>query len=110
MATRKRHVLCAVDYSACSRAALRYASAAAQQIDATLTVLNVADPLLVATMQTFGVTDWPAPEREELRREWTRHRQGCNPRTMLTRRSVSQTTAIDSRQRQPAAAEEFAAM
>jgi nucleotide-binding universal stress UspA family protein len=67
MSTSKRHVLCAVDYSASSRTALRYASVAAQQIDATLTVLNVANPLLVAAMQTYGVTGWPVPEREELR-------------------------------------------
>jgi nucleotide-binding universal stress UspA family protein len=67
MSTSKRHVLCAVDYSASSRTALRYASVAARQIDASLTALNVANPLLVAAMQTYGVTDWPVPEREELR-------------------------------------------
>jgi nucleotide-binding universal stress UspA family protein len=67
MTTHKHHVLCAVDYSASSRTALRYASVAAQQIGATLTVLNVADPLLVAAMRTYGVTDWPQREREELR-------------------------------------------
>src|SRR5687767_2273790 len=67
MAARKRHVLCAVDYSASSRTALRYASVAARQIDATLTALNVANPLLVAGMQTYGVSDWPIPERDELR-------------------------------------------
>jgi K+-sensing histidine kinase KdpD len=44
MTTHKHHVLCAVDYSASSRTALRYASVAAQQIGATLTVLNVANP------------------------------------------------------------------
>ena len=103
MATRKRHVLCAVDYSACSRAALRYASAAAQQIDATLTVLNVTDPLLVATMQTFGVTDWPAPEREELRafcRETLGRDDGCDVDVRVGRpedeiHAVSRTLAAD---------------
>jgi nucleotide-binding universal stress UspA family protein len=67
MATRKGDVLCAVDYSASSRTALRYALVTAAHLDATLTVLNVANPLLVSALQTYGITDWPAPEREELR-------------------------------------------
>jgi nucleotide-binding universal stress UspA family protein len=45
---RRDTVLCAVDFSAQSGRALRYAAAAAKRLDATLTVLFIEDPLLVA--------------------------------------------------------------
>jgi nucleotide-binding universal stress UspA family protein len=41
-------VLCPVDFSSCSRTALRLAAAVARQADARLTVLFVNDPLLLA--------------------------------------------------------------
>ena len=43
-----RSILCAVDFSPQSRAALRYADAIAQRSKAALTVVYVSDPLLVA--------------------------------------------------------------
>lgn len=63
----KPHVLCAVDFSAGSRTALRYAVVAAGQLDARLTAVTVNDPLLVEAMRAYGSADWPGPEREELR-------------------------------------------
>ena len=67
MTTSTLHVLCAVDYSAASRTALRCASLAAEHAQARLTVLTVNDPLLVEAMRAHGPGDWPLPEREELR-------------------------------------------
>ncbi len=66
MSTTSRHVLCAVDYSAASQTALRYAALAAERARAKLTVITVNDPLLVEAMRAYG--DWPNLEREELRR------------------------------------------
>ena len=40
-------VLCPIDFSDASRAALRYAAVLAEQFDATLSVLAVDDPFLV---------------------------------------------------------------
>lgn len=62
-----RQIVCAVDFSAGSRTALRYAAAAAEILEARLTVLTVNDPLLVEAMRAYASRDWPAPEREELR-------------------------------------------
>jgi nucleotide-binding universal stress UspA family protein len=62
-------VLCAVDFSAHSRRALRYAAAAAKRLNATLTVLFVEDPLL---MTAADVADQDAAlvkkTNDELRR------------------------------------------
>ena len=41
-----RRILCPVDFSACSRAALRYAAALARRQEGELTVLFVNDPEL----------------------------------------------------------------
>ena len=67
MTASTRHVLCAVDYSAASRTALRSAALAADRAQARLPILTVNDPLLVEAMRAYGTGDWPAPEREELR-------------------------------------------
>lgn len=45
---RFSHVLCAVDFSADSRAALRWAAAIASATEGSLTVLYVSDPMLLA--------------------------------------------------------------
>lgn len=66
MTSRSRHVLCAVDYSAASRTALRVAMLAAERADARLTVVTVSDPLLVEAMRAYGPGDWRDAEREEL--------------------------------------------
>lgn len=47
-----RHILCPVDFSANSRAALRYGALLARLSDAHLVVLYVEDPLLAAAMPT----------------------------------------------------------
>ena len=47
-----RSILCPVDFSANSRAALRYAAMLARLSDAHLTILYVHDPLLAAVMAT----------------------------------------------------------
>jgi universal stress protein E len=61
------HILCAVDFSASSRTALRYAAATAGSIGARLTVLTVNDPLLVEALKSVGESEWPALEAAELR-------------------------------------------
>src|SRR5204862_4325930 len=43
-----RRILCPVDFSACSRAALRYAAAVAERQEGELAVLFVNDPLLAS--------------------------------------------------------------
>jgi len=54
-------VLCPVDYSDCSRGALRYAAAVAAHFRATLTVLSVEDPLLTEA-RDLGLGILPAAE------------------------------------------------
>jgi universal stress protein A len=61
-------VLCPIDFSDASRAALRYAAAVAEHFGASLTILAVDDPLLTQAALTTGLVS-PAEETErELRR------------------------------------------
>ena len=68
MTPSTRHVLCAVDYSAASRAALRSPALAGELAGARLTDLTVNNPLLVEAMRAYGTGERTVPEREELRR------------------------------------------
>jgi nucleotide-binding universal stress UspA family protein len=61
-------VVCAIDYSAASRTALRYAAAAAGHLHARLTVVSVTDPLLVEATQVAGHSDWQRFELDDLKR------------------------------------------
>ena len=60
-------VLCAVDYSAASRTALRYAATAAAYLQAPLAVMTVIDPLLAEAMAASAHSDWLQLERADLR-------------------------------------------
>lgn len=65
---RLRSLLCGVDFSRHSRAALRCASALASAADASLTVLFVDDPLLVAAAARLGRQDGASKTRAALAR------------------------------------------
>jgi nucleotide-binding universal stress UspA family protein len=62
-----RSILAAVDFSDASRSALRLAARLARRCHATLHVLHVEDPLLVAAASQSGI-DLTAQSREELQR------------------------------------------
>src|SRR5262245_36337202 len=74
IATRFRHILCPVDFSEYSRAALRYASELAQRGSGRLTVLFVNDPLIgtAAAAAGYDVKALNAKTEAELRRFVTR--------------------------------------
>jgi nucleotide-binding universal stress UspA family protein len=61
-----RRIVCGIDYSAESRTALRYAIAAAHQLEARLTAISVADVLLVEAMQAAGRGNWRELEQTDL--------------------------------------------
>jgi nucleotide-binding universal stress UspA family protein len=54
--TSRRTVLCPVDFSDASRGALRYAKVLAEYLEAELTVLTVADPLLTEAAELTSST------------------------------------------------------
>ena len=67
--TRLHNVLCPIDFSAPSRAALRYAIAIAEHYGSRLTVMTVADPLLAEAAAIQGGADWLVHDCDrELRR------------------------------------------
>lgn len=72
-------VLCAVDFSAHSRRALRYAAAAAKQMDAALTVLFVEDPLLISAATVGYDEDALAKETDRQLRQFVRTSIGRAP-------------------------------
>src|SRR4051812_28484724 len=51
-------ILCPIDYSDASAAALRYAAAIAEHFVTRLIVLYVEDPLLTAAMEAVTATHW----------------------------------------------------
>src|SRR5437870_635603 len=59
---RLKNILVPVDFSDCSRKALRYAMAFAQQFEATLTLLYVVKPLAAAS--EYGWVELPAIESQ----------------------------------------------
>src|SRR5919109_2614922 len=62
-------VLCPIDFSSPSRAALRYAAAVAEHFGAPLTVLTVNDPLLTEVAElSLGASWMPEDSERELRR------------------------------------------
>ena len=67
MTAAVRHVLCPVDFSDASRAALRQAAAVAEYFGARLTVLTVDDPLL-AQVAAHADLALPDETEQELRR------------------------------------------
>ena len=65
----RAHVLCPIDFSDPSRAALRYARAIAGHFEARLTVVTVNDPLLTEVAELRMGSSWMAEDAErELRR------------------------------------------
>jgi nucleotide-binding universal stress UspA family protein len=65
----RRSVLCPIDFSNASRAALRYGSAAAEHLSADLIVMTVNDPLLVEVAALrLGASWMPEDSERELRR------------------------------------------
>jgi nucleotide-binding universal stress UspA family protein len=84
-----RRILCPVDFSANSRAALRYAAMLARLSDAHLLVLYVEDPLLAAAMATRSTARALIVAAEkELRRfvaSTLRHATPAPATTLLTR-------------------------
>jgi len=80
-----RSILCPVDFSANSRAALRYASMLARLADAHLLVLYVEDPLLVAAMATrTSAAVLALAGKDELRSFVTRALRGATPAVATT--------------------------
>ena len=66
---RRPSVLCPIDFSNPSRAALRYASAIAERFRTSLTLLTVNDPLLAEASEMRAGPDWlPQDSERELRR------------------------------------------
>ena len=62
-------MLCPIDFSTPSRAALRYAVAIAEHYGSRLTVMTVADPLLAEAAAIQGGADWLVNDCDrELRR------------------------------------------
>jgi nucleotide-binding universal stress UspA family protein len=80
-----RSMLCPVDFSANSRAALRYAAMLARLSDAHLLVLYVDDPLLAIAMATRRAAQTMAASTDaELRRFVTGALRGATPAPALT--------------------------
>jgi nucleotide-binding universal stress UspA family protein len=68
-AAMRPSVLCPIDFSSPSRAALRYASAIAERFRTSLTLLAVNDPLLAEASEMRAGPDWlPQDSERELRR------------------------------------------
>ena len=66
---RRPSVLCPIDFSNPSRAALRYATAIAERFRTSLTLLTVNDPLLAEAAELRAGSDWlPEDSERELRR------------------------------------------
>jgi nucleotide-binding universal stress UspA family protein len=66
---RRPSVLCPIDFSNPSRAALRYATAIAERFGTSLTLLTVNDPLLAEATEMRAGPDWLLGDSErELRR------------------------------------------
>jgi nucleotide-binding universal stress UspA family protein len=66
---RRPSVLCPIDFSNPSRAALRYATAIAERFQARLTLLTVNDPLLAEAASLRAGPQWlPEDSERELRR------------------------------------------
>ena len=66
---RRPSVLCPIDFSNPSRAALRYATAIAERFRTSLTLLTVNDPLLAEAAEMRAGPDWlPEDSERELRR------------------------------------------
>jgi nucleotide-binding universal stress UspA family protein len=62
-----QHILCPIDYSDGSAAALRYAAAIAEHLDSRLRLLTVEDPLLTAAMDlSTGVYWMPAESKRDV--------------------------------------------
>jgi universal stress protein A len=86
--TRRPAVLCPIDFSNSSRAALRYATAIAERFRTGLTLLTVNDPLLAEAAAMHSGPQWlPDDSKTELRRffeETFQHRTlGPTPVKML---------------------------
>jgi len=80
-----RSILCPVDFSANSRAALRYAAMLARLSDAHLTVLYVDDPLLAAVMAARTTAPaMIAATETELQRFVTDALRGATPAPAFT--------------------------
>lgn len=80
-----RSVLCPVDFSTNSRAALRYAAMLARLSDARLVVLYVDDPLLAIAMETQpGARALIASAEAELNRFVTGALRGTTPEPAFT--------------------------
>lgn len=80
-----RSILCPVDFSANSRAALRYAAMLARLADAHLLVLYVEDPLLAAAKATRrSAAVLVAADERELRRFVTNALRGATPPVATT--------------------------
>ena len=66
---RRQSLLCPIDFSNPSRAALRYATAIAERFQMRLTLLTVNDPLLAEAAALRAGPEWlPADSERELRR------------------------------------------
>jgi len=89
---RLRKILVPVDFSACSRKALRYALAFARQFDAGLTLLYVM-PANYFVGSEFGPVDFPLPEAE-LRRNSQKEL------TALAAREVAGAAPVEAQVRQ----------
>jgi nucleotide-binding universal stress UspA family protein len=93
--TARPHVLCPIDFSEPSRAALGYAAAIAEHFGASLDVLTVDDPLLAEVAASTG--------RIELEQETTRELRRFCERTLERERRPASTTAFHVRTGRPAA-------
>ena len=67
MAAQRPSIVCPVDFSEPSRAALNYAAAVAEHLGARLLVVAVEDPLLAATAEAAGLQPLAQQAEEELR-------------------------------------------
>ena len=100
--TTTRSVLSPVDFSDASRGALRYASVAANYLQAELVVLTVTDPLLTEAAELSGQLDGlPDAISKELRRfsDKTRHRPCSTSSPRASRRSKSYASPSRGRHR-----------
>lgn len=86
MATQstRPHVLCPIDFSEPSAAALGYAVAVAEHFGASLDVLAVDDPLLAEVAASTGLVSLREETERELRRFFARGRQPLAPASATT--------------------------
>lgn len=83
------HILCAVDFSEPSRRALRHAAALASQVEGTLTVLYVNDPLLSTAAAASGYDSRLLDARTERELKRFVHRTVGASRASAPRRVVA---------------------